>query len=96
MTGALPFVLPPELEATAPPEERGLRRDAVRLLVAHRRDGRLEHRRFTDLPGVLEAGDVLAVNRSATLPASWTFPVGRAPSCSSRPRPRRRGSGSRR
>ena len=70
MTGALPFVLPPELEATAPPEERGLRRDAVRLLVAHRRDGRLEHRRFTDLPGVLEAGDVLAVNRSATLPAS--------------------------
>ena len=68
MTGALPFVLPPELEATAPPEERGLRRDAVRLLVAHRGDGRLEHRRFTDLPGVLEAGDVLAVNRSATPP----------------------------
>jgi S-adenosylmethionine:tRNA ribosyltransferase-isomerase len=70
MTGALPFVLPPELEATAPPEERGLRRDAVRLLVAHRGDGRLEHRRFTDLPAVLEAGDVLLVNRSATLPAS--------------------------
>jgi S-adenosylmethionine:tRNA ribosyltransferase-isomerase len=70
MTGALPFVLPPELEATAPPEERGLRRDAVRLLVAHRESGRLEHRHFTDLPAVLEAGDVLAVNRSATLPAS--------------------------
>ena len=70
MTRSLPFVLPPELEATAPPEERGLRRDGVRLLVAHRHDGHLEHRYFTDLPGVLGAGDVLVVNRSATLPAS--------------------------
>ena len=70
MTRSLPFVLPPELEATAPPEERGLRRDGVRLLVAHRYDGHLEHRYFTDLPGVLGAGDVLVVNRSATLPAS--------------------------
>ncbi len=76
MTGALPFALPPELEATAPPEERGLRRDGVRLLVAHRRDGRLDHRHFTDLPAVLEAGDVLAVNRSATLPASLAGTTG--------------------
>ena len=76
MTTSLPFVLPPELEATAPPEERGLRRDEVRLLVAHRGSGRLEHRRFAELPAVLEAGDVLAVNRSATLPASLTGTTG--------------------
>jgi S-adenosylmethionine:tRNA ribosyltransferase-isomerase len=67
------FRLPPELEASAPPEAWGRRRDAVRLLVARGGypDGpRLEHHRFTDLPGLLAAGDVLAVNISATLPAS--------------------------
>lgn len=64
------FRLPAELEATAPPEARGLRRDGVRLMVAQKRDGRLFHRHFTDLPQLLEPGDVLAVNTSATLPAS--------------------------
>jgi S-adenosylmethionine:tRNA ribosyltransferase-isomerase len=63
------FYLPSELEADAPPEARGLARDGVRLLVARRADGRLIHHRFTDLPGLLAAGDVLAVNTSATLPA---------------------------
>jgi S-adenosylmethionine:tRNA ribosyltransferase-isomerase len=63
------FTLPPSLEASAPPEARGLRRDGVRLLVAHP-DGRIEHRRFTDLPLLLGPGDVLVVNRSATLPAA--------------------------
>jgi S-adenosylmethionine:tRNA ribosyltransferase-isomerase len=76
MTGVLSFTVPASLEATEPPEERGLRRDEVRLMVAHGGDGRLEHRRFTDLPAVLEAGDVLAVNRSATLPASLTATTG--------------------
>ena len=33
-----PSTLPPELEAPAPPETRGMTRDAVRMLVAHRRD----------------------------------------------------------
>jgi S-adenosylmethionine:tRNA ribosyltransferase-isomerase len=64
------FVLPPELEATEPPEARGLRRDAVRLLVARKSDGSLSHRYFTDLPSLLEPGDVVAVNTSATLPAA--------------------------
>jgi S-adenosylmethionine:tRNA ribosyltransferase-isomerase len=62
--------LPAALEADAPPEARGLRRDAVRLMVARKRDGSLEHHHFTDLPALLEPGDVLAVNTSATLPAS--------------------------
>jgi S-adenosylmethionine:tRNA ribosyltransferase-isomerase len=76
MTGALSFELPAALEATAPPEERGLRRDGVRLLVAHRSDGRIEHRFFTDLPAVLAPGDVLVVNRSATLPAALAATTG--------------------
>ena len=63
------FTLPPSLEATAPPEARGLRRDEVRLLVAHP-DGRIDHRRFTDLAMLLGPGDTLVVNRSATLPAA--------------------------
>jgi S-adenosylmethionine:tRNA ribosyltransferase-isomerase len=57
-------------EAHEPPEARGLRRDEVRMLVAHRRDGRLEHARFRDLPDYLEEGDLLVVNTSATLPAA--------------------------
>ena len=65
-----PFLLPPSLEASEPPEERGLGRDDVRLLVASRGRRTIEHRRFGDLPRILEPGDVLVVNTSATLPAS--------------------------
>jgi S-adenosylmethionine:tRNA ribosyltransferase-isomerase len=62
------FVLPPDREATAPPERRGLTRDGVRLLVAE--PGRVSHRRFADLADHLEPGDLLVVNTSATLPAA--------------------------
>ena len=65
---ALAFELPSQLEATAPPA----RRDAVRLMVAHRDDGRIEHRRFYELPELLEPDDLLVVNVSATLPAAVT------------------------
>ncbi len=64
------FVLPPELEAAEPPEARGLRRDAVRLLVARKQHGSLSHHHFTDLPSLLNPGDVVAVNTSATIPAA--------------------------
>src|SRR6266542_1178809 len=64
------FSLPPELEASAPPEARGLRRDQVRMLVVERLSGALEHRRFTDLPRLLDPGDLVVVNDSRTLPAS--------------------------
>lgn len=62
------FTVPPGSDATAPPERRGVPRDGVRLLVA--RPGRIEHRRFHDLPELLEAGDVVVVNTSTTLPAA--------------------------
>jgi S-adenosylmethionine:tRNA ribosyltransferase-isomerase len=58
------------LEAHEPPEARGLARDEVALLVATRHDLGLDHARFRDLPDVLEAGDLLVVNTSATLPAT--------------------------
>lgn len=70
MTVTLDFALPPELEAHEPPEARGLRRDQVRLLVGRRDTGAVEHRRFTDLPALLDPGDVLVVNTSATMPAA--------------------------
>jgi S-adenosylmethionine:tRNA ribosyltransferase-isomerase len=64
------FDLPESLEASEPPEARGLRRDGVRLMAARRHDQRLEHAWFADLPRFLEAGDLLVVNTSATLPAA--------------------------
>jgi S-adenosylmethionine:tRNA ribosyltransferase-isomerase len=66
----LDFVLPPELEASEPPEARGLSRDAVRLMVSHRSDDRIVHARFHNLPDFLGAGDVLVINTSGTLNAA--------------------------
>jgi S-adenosylmethionine:tRNA ribosyltransferase-isomerase len=60
----------PLVEATEPPEERGLGRDDVAMMVSTRADGRLAHERFRDLPRVLRPGDLLVVNTSATLPAA--------------------------
>lgn len=65
----LQFDLPPELEADRPPEARGLRRDAVRLLVDEAGEP-LRHARFDELPGFLEPGDLLVVNTSGTLAAA--------------------------
>jgi S-adenosylmethionine:tRNA ribosyltransferase-isomerase len=67
---ALQFELPQRLEAHEPPEARGLARDEVRLLVAGKRDGRIAHAQFKDLPAFLAPGDLLVVNTSATLPAA--------------------------
>lgn len=69
------FSLPRALEASAPPEARGLARDGVRLMVSRRGTGAVEHRRFTDLPRLLLPGDLLVVNTSRTLPAA--VPAGR-------------------
>jgi S-adenosylmethionine:tRNA ribosyltransferase-isomerase len=70
MTGTVEFTLPPELEAHAPAEARGLRRDDVNMLVSRAAAGTIAHHRFTDLPGLLLPGDLLVVNTSRTLPAA--------------------------
>ena len=72
MTGRLRFELPAALEAGEPPEARGLTRDAVKMMVAHRSTGRLAHSTFTLLPTFLEPDDLLVINTSGTLPAAVT------------------------
>jgi S-adenosylmethionine:tRNA ribosyltransferase-isomerase len=64
------FVLPPEREAHEPAEARGLTRDAVRLMVAHRGTGAIEHAHFSDLSRFLQPGDLVVINTSGTLPAA--------------------------
>jgi S-adenosylmethionine:tRNA ribosyltransferase-isomerase len=71
----LPSRLPLDFElddahiASAPPEARGLARDAVRLMVS-RGDDEPVHARFRDLADHLTAGDLVVVNTSATMPAA--------------------------
>jgi S-adenosylmethionine:tRNA ribosyltransferase-isomerase len=64
----LDFELPPRLEASRPPEHRGLERDGVRLLVA--RPGGITHARFRQLGDHLRPGDLVVVNTSPTMPAA--------------------------
>ena len=66
----LDFAVGPELEATGPPEARGLDRDSVRLMVASRSAGDIVHADFRQLPDFLRAGDVVVINNSATVPAA--------------------------
>src|SRR2546423_5841069 len=66
----LDFDLPPELEASEPPEARGLARDEVRLMVSYRADDRVIHTTFRALPDFLAAGDVLVINTSGTMNAA--------------------------
>src|SRR2546429_1261399 len=66
----LQFRLPPELEASEPPEARGLARDEVRPMVSYRSDDRLVHARFRDLPEFVSAGDLLVINTSGTMNAA--------------------------
>lgn len=59
------FDLPQELIAQTPIEKR----DASRLLVLNKEDGKIEHRHFYDLPDYLRPGDCLVLNNSRVLPA---------------------------
>jgi S-adenosylmethionine:tRNA ribosyltransferase-isomerase len=63
------FDLPDELNATMPPERRGVRRDHVRMLVLDRYTGNVTHTRFYQLDQYLRAGDLLVLNASRTIPA---------------------------
>ena len=62
--------VPHELIADRPIEADGHRRDEVRMLVADRSTGGLIHAHAADLPRFIDAGDVLVVNTSPTLPAA--------------------------
>src|SRR5712691_215228 len=59
------YDLPEELIAQQPVEPR----DTARLLVLDRSDKAMTHRHVSDLPDLLQAGDLLVANRSRVLPA---------------------------
>jgi S-adenosylmethionine:tRNA ribosyltransferase-isomerase len=71
---AFDYEIPAGLEATAPPEARGIARDGVRLLVTSATDDEVRHHAFRDLPELLTPGDLLVVNDSATLAAAVDVP----------------------
>ena len=64
-TSELDYDLPQELIAQRPVEPR----DSSRLLVYERRTGAVRHRRFADLPGELEPGELVVVNDTRVIPA---------------------------
>jgi len=64
-TSDFEYELPQELIAQTPIEPR----DHSRLLVLHRDDGSMEHRRFTEITDFLVPGDVLVLNDSRVIPA---------------------------
>lgn len=59
------YDLPKELIAQDPLEDRS----ASRLMVLHRKTGRIEHKVFTDIVGYLRAGDCLVRNNTKVIPA---------------------------
>ena len=67
-TDELDFDLPPELIAQSPVSQRA----ASRLLHYKNADRSIAHRRFSDLPQLLRAGDLLVFNDSRVIPARFT------------------------
>ena len=63
------FHLPPELEATQPPELTLGRRDAVKMMVSIGETPPI-HVIARDLPRFLDPGDLVVINTSATVPAA--------------------------
>jgi S-adenosylmethionine:tRNA ribosyltransferase-isomerase len=59
------FHVPEELVAQRPLDQRS----ASRMLVLHRDSGKIEHRKFLDLPEYLTPGDTLVFNRSKVVKA---------------------------
>ncbi|MDX1521436.1 MAG: S-adenosylmethionine:tRNA ribosyltransferase-isomerase, partial [Anaerolineae bacterium] len=66
----LDFQLPTDLEASEPPEARGLTRDSVRMMVSYRADNRIVHTRFHEVVDFIDPGDVVVINTSGTLNAA--------------------------
>jgi len=64
-TSEFDYELPPERIAQEPANPR----DHSRLMVLHREEGRIGHRRFYELPELLRPGDALILNDSRVIPA---------------------------
>lgn len=59
------YILPQELIAQTPLDQR----DHSNLLVLHKNDGAIEHKKFYDIVDLLTPGDLLVVNDSKVIPA---------------------------
>ncbi len=59
------YYLPEDLIAQYPVEPR----DTSRLMVVHRRGGKIEHRKFRDIVDYLSPADTLVLNRTRVMPA---------------------------
>ena len=59
------YPLPEELIATRPLPNR----QDSRMMVLHRHEQRIEHRQFAELPGFLQAGDMLVLNNTRVVNA---------------------------
>jgi S-adenosylmethionine:tRNA ribosyltransferase-isomerase len=68
-TDELDFHLPPDLIAQTPAPDRA----ASRLLHYRRDDRSVEHRHFSDLPGLLRRGDLLVFNDARVVPARFAL-----------------------
>jgi S-adenosylmethionine:tRNA ribosyltransferase-isomerase len=66
-TADFDYLLPEDLIAKRPLEDRS----SSRLLVLHR-NGRVEHRTFTDIISYIDKGDMLIVNNTKVFPARLT------------------------
>ncbi|MEH7112061.1 S-adenosylmethionine:tRNA ribosyltransferase-isomerase [Neobacillus niacini] len=66
---AFDFYLPSELNASHPPERRGIRRDHVKLMVLNKKTGHVSHDQFFHLTDYLNPGDLVVMNNSRTVPA---------------------------
>ena len=67
LTSDFDFVLPPELIASEPLEDRA----ASRMLVVNRANGTIEHRSLRDLASYLRDGDLLVLNDTRVVPARY-------------------------
>jgi S-adenosylmethionine:tRNA ribosyltransferase-isomerase len=59
------YHLPPELIASRPLPDRA----ASRMMVIHRAEGRIEHRRFHEISSFLNPGDLVVLNDTRVIPA---------------------------
>lgn len=64
-TSDFDYSLPEEFIAQSPIEPR----DKSRLMIVHKANGSLEHRRFYEIVDLLQTGDVLVLNDSRVIPA---------------------------
>jgi len=59
------YELPEELIAQYPLEKR----DHSKLMVVHRKDGEIEHKRFYNIIEYLRPGDLIVINETKVFPA---------------------------